>query len=224
MKKWISYITMLIIVPAVVIGGACIFREKQYAWITLCVALLSCVPFIINFERKEHEPKKLILIAIMVALSVVGRLLFAVIPGFKPVTAFTVITAIYFGSEAGFMTGALAAVISNFYFGQGPWTPFQMLAWGILGLIAGLIAEPLKKSKIVLCLYGAGAGILFSLITDIWTVLWYDGYFNFPRYFAATVSALPSTVTYMVSNIIFLLLFIKPFGKILERIKVKYGI
>lgn len=88
----------------------------------------------------------------------------------------------YFGSEAGFMTGALSAVISNFFFGQGPWTPFQMFSWGILGLIAGIIADPLKRSKIVLTIYAVISGILYSLIMDIWTVLWADGYFNFSRY------------------------------------------
>ena len=80
----------------------------------------------------------------MVALSVTGRF----IPFFKPVTALTVLTAVYLGGEAGFLCGALSAVISNFWFGQGPWTPFQMLAWGMIGLFAGLLASPLKRSRI----------------------------------------------------------------------------
>lgn len=159
----------------------------------------------------------------MIALSVIGRILFAPVPGFKPVTAMVVITAMYFGSEAGFMTGALSAVISNFFFGQGPWTPFQMFSWGILGLIAGIIADPLKRSKIVLTIYAVISGILYSLIMDIWTVLWADGYFNFSRYLAAVISATQFTVIYAVSNVVFLLLFSKPIGKILERMKVKYA-
>lgn len=224
MKKWASYFIFCLIIPAVVVGGAWLFEDKQYAWISLCVVILSCVPFFLHFEKKETNTKKLILIAVMIALSVLGRILFTPIPGFKPVTAMVVITAMYFGSEAGFMTGALSAVISNFYFGQGPWTPFQMFSWGILGLIAGLIANPLKRSKIVLVIYAIISGILYSLLMDVWTVLWADGYFNFSRYLAAIISAAEFTGIYAVSNVIFLLLFAKPIGKILERVKVKYDI
>ncbi len=222
MRKWLSYIILCLIVPAVVLGGALLFKEKQYAWISLCVTVLSCVPFFLHFEHSENDVRKLILIAAMVAISVIGRFIFTPIPGFKPVTAMVVITAMYFGGEAGFMTGALAAVISNFYFGQGPWTPFQMFSWGIVGFLAGVIADPLKKSKIVLTVYAVVSGVLYSLLMDVWTVLWADGYFNLSRYAAAVISAAQFTIIYAVSNVIFLLVFSKPIGKILERIKDKY--
>lgn len=222
MKKWLSYIILCLIVPAVVLGGALLFKEKQYAWISLCVTVLSCIPFFLHFEHSENDVRKLILIAVMVAISVIGRFIFAPIPGFKPVTAMVVITAMYFGGEAGFMTGALSAVISNFYFGQGPWTPFQMFSWGIVGFLAGVIADPLKKSKIVLVVYAVVSGVLYSLLMDVWTVLWADGYFNISRYAAAVISAAQFTIIYAVSNVIFLLVFSKPIGKILERIKDKY--
>ena len=122
------------------------------------------------------------------------------------------------------MTGALSAVLSNFYFGQGPWTPFQMFSWGMIGLLAGLMAEPLKRSKIVLTVFAVFSGVLYSLLMDIWTVLWADGYFNFSRYLAAILSAAQFTAVYAVSNVIFLLLLAKPIGKILNRVTVKYGL
>lgn len=223
-KKCLSYVILCLLVPTVILCGALLFEEKQYAWISLCVTVLSCVPFFLRFEKKETSTKRLVLIAAIVALSVVGRFIFTPLPGFKPVTAVVVITAMYFGSEAGFMTGALSAVISNFYFGQGPWTPFQMFSWGLIGLISGLLADPLKRSRIVLGIYAVISGIMYSLLMDIWTVLWVDGTFNFSRYLAAVVSATQFTVIYAVSNLIFLLLFIKPIGKTLERIKTKYGV
>lgn len=224
MKKWLSYLICCLAIPLVVIGGALFFGERQYVWIYLCVAVLSCVPFFIHFERSETNTRRLVLISAMIALSVLGRVIFTPLPGFKPVTAMVVITAMYFGSEAGFMTGALSALISNFYFGQGPWTPFQMFSWGILGLIAGLVAAPLKKNRAVLAVYGIISGVLYSLLMDIWTVLSADGYFNFARYLAAVVISAEFTAIYAVSNVIFLLLFAKPIGRILERIKTKYGI
>ena len=224
MKKVFPYLVYAVAFPLLAIGGAFVFKDKFYAWVTIAAVLLACLPFFIRFEKKETDAKTLILIAVMIALSVIGRFIFAPLPGFKPVTAMTVLTAMYFGSDAGFMTGALTAVISNFYFGQGPWTPFQMFSWGIIGLIAGIFAEKLKKSKVFLSIFGALSGILYSLLMDIWTVLWADGYFNFARYLAALVSSLQFTVIYAVSNVIFLLLLSKPTGKILQRVKTKYGI
>lgn len=224
MKKVFPYLIYAVAFPLLAIGGAFVFKDKFYAWVTIAAVLLACLPFFIRFEKKETDAKTLILIAVMIALSVVGRFIFAPLPGFKPVTAMTVLTAMYFGSDAGFMTGALTAVISNFYFGQGPWTPFQMFSWGIIGLLAGIFAEKLKKSKVSLSIFGALSGILYSLLMDIWTVLWADGYFNFARYLAALVSSLQFTVIYAVSNVIFLLLLSKPTGKILQRVKTKYGI
>ncbi len=224
MKKWISYGVLCLLIPALVLCGALLFKGKQYAWISLCVALLSCLPVFLQFEHKRADTKRLILIASMTALSVLGRIIFTPIPGFKPVTAMVVITALYFGSEAGFLTGALSALISNFWFGQGPWTPFQMFAWGILGLIAGLLASLLKRNIILLSLYGALSGILYSVIMDVWTVLWADGGFNLSRYVAALASSLPFTAIYALSSFIFLLLLGKPIGKILERVQTKYGI
>lgn len=221
--KIINAAIMCVLVPLVVYLGAKIFKEKQYAWISLCVAILACVPFFIRFESRDNDVRRLVLIAVMVALSVVGRFVFAPVPGFKPVTAMVAVTAMYFGSEAGFMTGALTAVISNFYFGQGPWTPFQMFAWGITGFVIGLIAEPLKRSTFLLVLSGIIAGVAFSLLMDVWSTLNADGTFNIIRYFSFVVSSLQFMAIYAVSNVIFLLVLSKPIGKIFERVKVKYG-
>ena len=223
MKKVISYITFFVLIPAVTVGGALIFRDRQYAWITLCVALLSCIPFFLLFELRA-DVKRLVTVAVMTALSVLGRIIFTPIPAFKPVAAFVIITAMYFGGEAGFLVGSLSAVISNFWFGPGPWTPFQMLGWGLIGLVAGFLSEPMKKSRIVLIIYSILSGVSYSLMTDIWTVLWADGYFNISRYLAALVSALPFTAVYALSNVVFLLIFARPIGKILERIKTKYAL
>ncbi len=224
MKKWLGYGILCLLIPAVVLGGALIFRDRQYAYITLCVAVLSCLPFFLHFERSANDVKRLILIAVMVALSVAGRMLFAPLQHFKPVTALVIITAMYFGSEAGFLTGALSAVLSNFYFGQGPWTPFQMFSWGMIGFFSGLLAPLLRRSRIALCICGGIGGVLYSFLMDIWTVLWADGYFNLPRYFAAIASAVPVTAVYVVSNILFLLVLAKPIGKLLARMKTKYAL
>ena len=222
-KSWLSYALLVLAIPAVVLLGNYVFDGKQYAFLSLAVAVLACIPFFLRFERGENGSIRLVLIAVLTALSVLGRLLFAMLPGFKPVTAMVILTAMYFGSEAGFLTGALTAVLSNFYFGQGPWTPFQMFAWGMVGLLAGLFAKQLRTSRVTLCIFGALSGIVYSALMDIWTVLWAEGSFVLSRYLAAIVSSAGYTALYSASNVVFLLLLAKPIGSKLQRIREKYG-
>lgn len=213
-----------VVIPGVVALGVFAFGEKRYAFISLAIVILAIVLFCAGFEKRTVGTRRLIVIAVMTALSVVGRFLFAPLPGFKPITAMVVITAVYLGGESGFLVGALSAVISNFYFGQGPWTPFQMFSWGMIGLIAGMLQKPLKKSRVALALYGVFAGAAYSCVMDVWTVLWADSAFHWELYAAALVTALPFMASYAVSNVIFLLLLGRPFGEKLERIKIKYGV
>ncbi len=213
----IACIGMLII-------GVSVFDEKKYAFISVGFTLLACMFLVSGFDKRRTHIRRLVLIAVMTALSVVGRFFFAMIPGFKPMTALIVLTGMYLGCEAGFLCGALTAVLSNFYFGQGPWTPFQMFAFGMIGLLAGVLHKLLKKSRGSLVLYGIFAGVAYSLLMDVWSVVWgYDG-FVWSAYVAAFVTALPYTVSYAVSNVIFLLLMRKPFGVKLNRMIVKYGV
>lgn len=223
-KKAVRYLLLLLGVPLVVLLGTVAFADKQYAWISLAIAVLSCVPFFLSFERRDAASKEMTILAVMVALSVAGRFMFSYLPHFKPVTAIVVIAGMYLGVESGFLCGALSAVLSNFIFGQGPWTPFQMFAWGLIGLIAGILANPLKRHKVFLLLYAAAAGALFSLILDVWTVLWWDGTFNISRYLAAIITALPTTAVYILSNMVFLFFLAGPIGKKLDRVKIKYGL
>ncbi|MBQ8786689.1 MAG: ECF transporter S component [Oscillospiraceae bacterium] len=208
------------LIPLLVVLGATVFDEQRYLIVSIGVALLSLLLFAAGYEKKPTGSRRMVIVAVMTALCIAGRF----IPFFKPVTAITVITAIYLGGEAGFLVGALSALLSNFYFGQGPWTPFQMIAWGMIGLLAGFLANPIKRHKWFMLVYGVLAGIVYSLVMDIWTVIWYDGSFRSELYLTAILTALPHTIMYSVSNFIFLWFMAKPFGEKLERIKIKYGI
>ncbi|GEK34278.1 ECF transporter S component [Kurthia sibirica] len=224
-KQLLSLILLFIVIPLILIVGVTLFNDGKYTIISIIVVLIACIPFFLSFERRKPNAREILVIAVMSAISVAGRAAFAWLPGFKPVTAFAAITGFKLGPEAGFLTGAVSAITSNILFGQGPWTPFQMFTWGILGYAAGLLGKTfLMNYKATLIVYGIIAGVLFSLIMDIWTVMSYDGSFNWTRYFAAAGTALPFTFMYALSNVVFLLLMYKPIGDKLERIKVKYGI
>ena len=101
----------------------------------------AVLPFWLIYDRRKAGARDLVPVALMAALCVVGRAAFALIPlpNFKPVTAIVIVTALAFGPEAGYLTGALAGFLSNFLFGQGPWTPWQMFSWGMMGLLAGIL-------------------------------------------------------------------------------------
>lgn len=209
-----------IAMPALVLVGAMVFSERQHLIVSLGMACMALLFFLTGFEKRKTGGRRMVIVSVMTALCIVGRF----IPLFKPITALTVITAMYLGGEAGFLTGALAAALSNFYFGQGPWTAFQMLAWGFIGLIAGWMANPLKKHRWLLLAYGVLAGVAYSLIMDVWNVLWYGGGFDWTLYAASVATALPHTILYAVSNFVFLFFLARPFGEKMERVKVKYGV
>ncbi len=220
LRNAVRTVVPFVLIPALVILGATVFEERRHLIVSTGVAVLALLLFAASYEKKPTGSRRMIIVAVMTALCIAGRF----IPVFKPITALTVITAIYLGGEAGFLVGAMSALLSNFYFGQGPWTPFQMLAWGMIGLIAGFLSEPLKRYKWLLLVYGVLAGIMYSLVMDIWTVIWYDGSFRSELYFTALVTAIPHTIMYSVSNFIFLWFASKPFGEKLERVKIKYGV
>lgn len=186
------------------------------------VAVLLLGFFVI--EKRNTDVKGIVLISVMTAMSVAGRILFAFAPGFKPVTAIVVLTGMYLGKEAGFICGALTALISNFYFGQGSFTPFQMLVWGLIGIFSGIFAAGLRKNKILLGLYGIIAGVAFSLLMDVYTVIWALSEFNLVYYGACVLSAIPFTITYAVSNVIFLYALNPLMGKKLEHISEKFAL
>lgn len=224
MKKLIGQ-AALVAVPLVAVLGMTFFGGKRWDIAAVLTAFLCCVPFFLSFEKRKPAAREVVLIAVMTAFSVAGRVIFAVIPFFKPVTAVVIIAAMYFGPQAGFMTGAMSALISNIWFGQGAWTPFQMFCWGFIGWMAGMLnRRGWLEKPVLLCVCGAAAGALYSLVMDMWTVLSVDGAFSMSRWLAVAVSSLPIMAVYCVSNVVFLLLLRKPLGRKLHRLKTKFGV
>ena len=224
MKQIISNFVVAALIILCVLLGVVSFQDRRYNMVSILIALLACVPFYFAYEKKRGNIRRMVILSTLIALSVIGRIL-VFVPGFKPVTAIVILTGMYMGAESGFLCGSLSAILSNMFFGQGPWTPFQMLAWGSVGFIAGIpFTRNLLQKRTVLSLYGGMTGILYSLIMDIWTVLSFEGDFSISRYLAAITAAIPVTVEYAVSNVIFLWVLRKPIGEKLQRIKVKHGI
>ncbi len=218
LRRVLRILLPLVFLPGAVVLGA--LFPTRHLLISLLMSCLALLYFFAGVDERRIGTRRMVLTAVMVALSVVGRML----PLLKPTTAIVVLAGVYLGREAGFLTGALTALLSNFYFGQGPFTPFQMLALGLIGLLAGVLAPALTGRRWAVCVYGAAAGIVYSAVMDIWTVLWYNGRFSPALYLAAVGTALPHTLLYAVSNLLFLFVLSKPFGDKLSRIRKKYGV
>lgn len=220
LRRVIRVAVPFILVPLLVGVGAMATTADRYLMISLFVAVSALILFAAGFEQKQTGSRRLVLAAVMIALCVAGRM----IPLVKPVAAITILSALYLGGEAGFLIGSLSALLSNMMFGQGPWTPFQMLGWGLVGLLAGWLSKPLLKSRVLLFLYAAVSGCIFSFAMDVWTVLWQTGVFDTSLYKAALITAVPHTLLYVGSNVVFVWLLEKPLGHKLARIKLKYGV
>lgn len=226
-KRFLSIFISVVAIPLVAIGGSLLFPRKATAWVIFSVSVLSCLPFFLNYEFKKEGrsgPREIAVLAVLIGLSSLGRFAFAWLPGFKPLAAVAILAGINLGRDAGFLVGSLSIVISNFYFGQGPWTGFQMFAFGIIGFLAGVLGKCLQGRRFWTVVYGALSGVLFSLIMDIGSALWMDGAFTLRRYLVLCLSALPFTLIYVVSNVIFLFVLARPVGAVLGRLQYKYGV
>lgn len=189
------------------------------------LAAVSCIPYYYKYEKKKPQTREHVVLAVMTALTVISRMIFAPVPAFKPVAAMVMICGMAFGRESGFLCGSLSAFVSNFFFGQGPWTPFQMIAWGSIGWFSGMLNRTgqMEKRRIRTAVFGILAGIWYSLVMNLWVVIGAGEGLEWIRYGAVFITSLPVTAEYCVSNVLFLWILVPGFMKRLNRVKYKYG-
>lgn len=223
----LAAILIFLCIPLTVIFGSVLLDNRKYFFISLLVIFETMLPFFLIFENRKPEARELVVIAVVAAIGVVGRAIFFMLPNCKPVTAIVIIAGACLGPEAGFLTGAMTAFVSNFFFGQGPWTPWQMFSFGIIGFLTGLLFRKgiLKKDRIkTLAVYGVAVTILiFGFLMNTYTVLTMDFVSSLPEVLAIYVSGFPVDCVHAASTAIFLLVLAKPMIDKLDRVRVKYG-
>lgn len=198
---------------------------RGYALITMLFVILSMLPFLMIYEMKKPQAREWIPLAVMAALGAIGRVAFAPVPFFKPTSAIIIITASVFGPEAGFLTGAMSALASNLFFGQGPWTPWQMFSWGIIGFLSGyLIKKDIINTKLKLYIFGGFTGFIFGWLMNIWTATGYIYEFSWSSFFSLYISSFIPDLTHSISTIIFLKFLYDPWRAKLKRVKLKFGL
>ncbi len=220
----LSIVVTCVCIPAVVALGL-LLGDVNFYITSVVIIFLMMFPFFVRFEGRNPQARELVVIAVMTAIAAASRAAFVWLPSFSPLIGIAIITAIALGPEQGFITGALAAFVSNFLFGQGPWTPWQMFAYGIGAFIAGILVKKgiLKPTRVPLTIFGFLIIVLFvGPILDTCTV-----FVITPGTFESALSIYLAGFVYNIGHglatAITLALVSKPLCEKIERIRVKYG-
>ena len=223
-SKLISLLIFLLVVPATLILGSRMDGRWYYLTSTLMIAELL-IPFFLAFEGRKPQARELVVIAVMCALAVVARVAIP-IPSFKAIFAIIMIAGIAFGPESGFLVGAVSALASNFFYTQGPYTPWQMMAYGVGGMLAGYLffKGHLKRKPLVMGIFGFLCVLLVvGPLLDTCTVFLAPITLNWKNISAIYISGFPVNVSQGLCTFAVLLLLGRPLLDKLDRIKVKYG-
>lgn len=216
------------LVPLTLWAGAVLIPQGQY-YITALLILAECMAmFFLAFEGRRSKARELVIVAVLCALAIAGRAAFFMLPQFKPILAVAVISGAAFGGETGFLVGALSMLVSNMMFAQGPWTPWQMFAAGMVGATAGLLCHAglLRRSKTALCVYGALAALVIygGIMNPASSLLWSGGELNVTLIMGSFVTGLPMDCVHAAATAMFLWFLAEPLLERLERVRGKLGL
>lgn len=222
----IASILILIIIPLTIFFGVFFLEDRKYYFISMMIIIYTMIPFIMVFEERKPQARELIVIGVLTAISVAGRVAFYWLPQFKPVVAITIISGVSFGAEAGFFVGALSGFVSNFFFSQGPWTPWQMFCFGIIGFISGVLVKfnILKKDRLSLCIFGGfSTFFIYGGIINFGSLLIFSK-FSVKGLVASYISGFWFDMVHSIATVVFLYVISQSMLEKLERIKIKYGL
>ena len=223
---WVTLLVIIVLIPLTV-GISWYMGDRKYYIASVLIMIYSIIPFFAGFESRKPQARELVTLAVMCAIAVASRAACIRAPNFKPIGGITMITAMAFGPQAGFMTGSLSLIVSDMIFGQGPWTPWQMFSFGLLGFISGLLARKgiLTEKK---ALIDAVIGFLLMVlvvgpILDTCAIFTMAQMINTESVLAVYLAGLPVNISQGTAVFLCVLLLTRPMMNKLERIKIKYG-
>ena len=220
-----SVLVIFLLIPLTLLLGTKL-KGRAYYLISTLVVMEIMLPFFFRFESRRPQARELVILAVMAALAAVSRVVFAFSPYLKTITGIIMITGIAFGAEAGFLTGAVAAFASNFFFGQGPWTPWQMFAYGFGGFFAGLIFHKHKawRKPWILAPFGfLTILLLVGPMLDSCTVFTVLTKFTKKNILIIYGQGVPVNITHGIGAALTLFFVSCPLLSKLERLQTKYG-
>ena len=223
-----AVVLILLLIPLTLFVGVVYLDRKQYYLTALAVLIECMLPFFMVFEGRKPKARELVIIAVLCALSIAGRAAFFMLPQFKPVLAMTIIAGVAFGGETGFLVGAVTMLVSNILFSQGPWTPWQMFAMGIIGFLAGILFRKgiLRRTKASLCTFGAISAVVIygGIMNPASALIWGSESLNLKMLMGYYLTGFPMDCIHAAATALFLFVLAEPMLEKLDRIKVKYGL
>ena len=196
--------------------------DKKYLFIAALIMIECMVPIYMNFEKNAAKSPLIVTIAVYCALIVASRAMFYMFPEIKPVTALVVIAGAIFGADTGFFIGSTSMLVSNMYFGEGPWTPWQMFCWGLIGFFSGIIFRR-KTYSVMLAVYGfIAAIIIYGGVMNPAAAIMSGAYEGFSELIPYYISGFPIDIIRGIATFVFVILLYRPINEKLERVLVKY--
>lgn len=223
----IATVLILLLIPFTIYIGVFYLGDRKYYFISLLIILETMIPFVMIFEGRKPQARELVIIAALCGIGVAGRAAFFMLPQFKPVAAVVIISSVAFGAECGFLVGSMTMFLSNMLYGQGPWTPWQMFAMGIIGFLSGVLFRKglLRSDSLSLAVFGGiSVFLVYGGIMNPASVIMFQSKVSWPMIVTSWVTGAPFDIIHAMATVFFLLTMGEPMLEKLDRIKVKYGL
>ncbi|MDR2487157.1 MAG: ECF transporter S component [Clostridiales Family XIII bacterium] len=227
MRTKVAAAMILCAIPLTILAGIILLNDRKYYIISMLIIVETMLPFALVFEGRRPKAREIVIIAVLCAIATAGRSAFFMLPQVKPVVAVVIIAGVAFGGEAGFLVGAMTGFVSNMFFGQGPWTPWQMFSFGIIGFLAGTLFHKglLSRNTPALAAFGGVTTFLiYGSIMDTAAVFMYQAQPTAEMFLTAYLSGVPFNLIHAGATVLFLALIARPMLEKLDRIKLKYGL
>ena len=219
-----TLVVFLLLIPATLFLGSKLPGRSFYITGT-AIVIEMLIPFFMAFEGRRPQARELVILSVLCAIAIVARVAIPM-PHFKAIFAIIIISGIAFGPESGFMVGAISAFASNFFYGQGPFTPWQMMAYGAGGMLAGFLFAKgrLPRKPWLMAIFGF-LTVMFWIgpLLDCSSIFLMVSHINWRSVLIILTAGMPANVGNGICTALMLLLFGKPLLDRLDRVKTKYG-
>jgi len=224
LSKWRFPLFLLVVAGLLVLstGVESPLTRQNWGLLSAEIVFIAIVLLYRGFEKSRVSSREIAIIAVLGTVAAVGRVLFAALPHIQPATFLVIVSGSVFGARAGFMVGSTVAVVSNFFLGQGPWTPWQMFTWGLAGSSGALfrIAFP-RAGRWSTAIFLFAWGYVYGWIMNLWFWTAFVAPLNLQSFLITYAASFWLDTCHAVGNVIFYLLCGPGTEKILKRTKNK---
>lgn len=223
--RWLTPLCLLVLCPLTLLAGMWLLQDRKYYFISLLVLLEALVPLLLRTERRVPPARELVVLSVLIALAVAGRGALFMLPQFKPVVAVVIVAGVSLGGQGGFLVGAGAMLVSNFFYVQGAWTPWQMAGAGLVGLLAGWLAPLVGRNRVSLCLFGFVSTVaVYGGLLNTASLLMYQPNPTWEMLITTLALGFPLDLVHGAATAFFLWAAGPALLEKLERVKLKYGL